>query len=122
MLFISSSASIGYTCTMMNSRYIVPGLKSLVHGIALVAVAGVMLLSAAPDAHAACYAGSQARAIVSSNNLTPLGRVVSNVRRDGAQVTDAKLCTAGSGYVYRLTIVTSDGRVKQVNVNAATGY
>ena len=122
ILFISSSARLRYTRLMMNLINIIPGLKSLTQGVAFVAVVGAASLTATPEAHAACYSGSQARSIVASNGLTPLGQVVSSIRRDGAEVTDARVCTVGNGYVYRLTVVTRNGRVKQMNVNANTGY
>jgi uncharacterized membrane protein YkoI len=86
------------------------------------ALFAVMSLSLSDAAHAACYSGGEARSIVASNGLTKIGTIAANFRRDGAEVTHAQLCTKGSGYEYRLTILTSQGQVKRVNVNAKAGY
>ncbi len=107
---------------MISFLNILPGLKPIAQSVGFAIVMATASISSPPDALAACFSGAEARSIVSANGLMPLGQVVAQVRRNGAQVSDARLCSGGSGYIYRLTVVTRDGRVKQMNVNARGGY
>jgi len=124
--FISSSAAWRYTRGMVNSvhhKFSIRrrGLRRFAVVFAFAVAFWAAALGTPSEAYAACYNGSQARSIVAQNGLASLGRVVASYRGKGAQVTQAKLCSNGGGFVYRLTIVTRQGRVKRVSVNARTG-
>ena len=65
----------------------------------------------------------QRRAAVATHRAIPLARVVRDVRQAtaGAEVVSARLCYHGDELVYVLTVLTRDGKVFRVSVNAASG-
>lgn len=86
---------------------------------AAVAVAVVLHSGAAV---AGCLGGNEARSVIASGEVLPMGRIVGALRqRYRVDVVDGQLCEGGGGYVYRLTILTPRGKVRKVTVDARTG-
>ena len=86
----------------------------------------VVLAAASSDAAAdppTCLAPEQRRAAVATHRAIPLARVVRDLRQAtaGAEVVSARLCYHGDELVYVLTVLTHDGKVFRVSVNAASG-
>lgn len=73
-------------------------------------------------AQAGCLSISASRTAVSQGQALPLSRIAVQVRREGlGQILRAKLCKNGSRYVYRLTILSGNGVVRNLTVDAASG-
>jgi hypothetical protein len=73
-------------------------------------------------ARAACLSPSEARAVVASGQAASLGPIVQSLKQQaGVEVINGQLCTAGGGYVYRLTVLGQGGKVRQVTVDARSG-
>ena len=86
----------------------------------------VVLAAAGPAAAAdppTCLSPEQRRAAIATHRAIPLARVVRDVRGSmaGAEVVGARLCHRESELVYVLTVLTRDGKVFRVSVNAASG-
>lgn len=81
-----------------------------------------VLVLGAGAARAACLSPSEARAVVASGQAASLGPIVQSLKQQaGVEVINGQLCTAGGGYVYRLTVLGQGGRVRQVTVDARSG-
>ncbi|HXK54880.1 MAG TPA: hypothetical protein PK405_09360 [Hyphomicrobiales bacterium] len=90
------------------------------------ALATAFLLAAfilpAGAARAACLSPDEARAVVASGQAAALGPIVASLRRQaGVDVINGQLCTAGSGFVYQLTVLGPGGRVRRLVVDARSG-
>lgn len=71
---------------------------------------------------AACLSPAEARAVVASGQAGSLGPIVRTLKQQaGVEVINGQLCTAGGGYVYRLTVLSQGGKVRQVTVDARSG-
>ena len=64
----------------------------------------------------------RARSAVEGHEILPLPRVVSEVRRSfGGRVIEVNLERKRGRYVYELKLISADGRIVEVEVDAATG-
>lgn len=64
----------------------------------------------------------RARAAVQSGKVKPLGVILQSVRRRyKGQVLDAQLFETGNGWIYRVRMLTQDGRVLDIGVDARSG-
>lgn len=88
-------------------------------------VASVFLIAAllaAGPAQAACVGGGEARDLVNSGEVRPLGSIVASLRRQGRfEIVSGELCERGGGYIYRLKVLGPRGKVGHVTVDARTG-
>lgn len=85
------------------------------------ALVALLLTAGAGVAAAQCLSPDEARQVVGSGSIVPLGRIVQQMRDRGADVTDARLCRQGSRYVYELTVVSRGGGVRRVTIDAHSG-
>ena len=89
--------------------------------LAVLLLPAALALIAGP-AHAACLSPAEARAVVASGQAASLGPIVQSLKQQaGVEVINGQLCTAGGGYVYRLTVLGQGGKVRQVTVDARSG-
>ena len=60
--------------------------------------------------------------MIASQQAIPLGRAVRAVRgRVGGEVVRARLCESEAGPVYRLTVLSRNGKVRRATVDATNG-
>jgi uncharacterized membrane protein YkoI len=84
----------------------------------LVPVAG----SAAQKTPRGCLSPVQQKAVIKSGRAITLARTLAIVRKRAAgDVLRAQLCRERSGLVYVVTVITRNGKVVRVRVNAASG-
>ena len=84
----------------------------------------VMLLAlSGRSALAACLPPAEARAMVARGEAQPLAQVavVAQERWGGGRVIRAELCEESGSLVYRLAVITPDGRVWLVMADARSG-
>ena len=96
-------------------------LPGLVLGLAL---AGAGWLGAStPAAAQACLSAGQARQVAQSGEIMPLSRILSQIRRagQGEILPPPRLCDVGGRYVYFVNVLSRDGQVTQLTIDAATG-
>ena len=86
----------------------------------LVLTAGTTVSSAADPMH--CLGTEQRRAAIAAHKAIPLSRAFHAARgRHGAEVVRARLCETASGMVYVLTLLSRDGKVTRVTIDAGNG-
>jgi uncharacterized membrane protein YkoI len=90
----------------------------------------LMVLSAAAVARAdeehACLSKTEQRAAILGGQTVTLATAIRSVRgsvrgRGTREVVKARLCREQNGLVYRLTLLTRDGKVTHTAVDAASG-
>lgn len=91
----------------------------------------VVLVAAARPAHAAdeaqvCLSKSEQRAAISTGQAVTLAQAIrsahGSVRGHGSrEVVNAKLCREEKGLVYLLTVLSRDGKVTRMTVDATSG-
>jgi uncharacterized membrane protein YkoI len=88
----------------------------------LIAAFLVAVLAADPAdaAERRCLTKEQQRAAIQSGKAVRLGVAVRAVKRRG-EVVRARLCEGGKGLVYMLTVLSRDGKVARVTVDATSG-
>jgi uncharacterized membrane protein YkoI len=88
----------------------------------LIAAFLVAFLAADPAdaAERRCLTKEQQRAAIQSGKAVRLGVAVRAVKRRG-EVVRARLCEGGKGLVYMLTVLSRDGKVARVTVDATSG-
>ena len=102
--------------------------------LAIVAVpAACLAVSLAPQPAAAdayaCLSKSEQRVAISNGQAVPLATAMHSVRsvrtaarsRGGREVIKARLCREGKGLVYVLTVLSRDGKVTHMSVDATSG-
>jgi hypothetical protein len=88
----------------------------------LVAVVVVLAVGAGSASAAECLQTPQARIMVQSGQIiSTLKAVRAATAAVGGEPIDGRLCAAGGGYRYVVTILGSDGRVMRVYVDARSG-
>ena len=76
----------------------------------------------ANDAQASrCLTPAQRRYVAASGKVVPLSKAIRAARARRIDVVDAKLCKSPKGLVYLLTLLSHDGKVTRVAVDAASG-
>jgi uncharacterized membrane protein YkoI len=89
--------------------------------IVVVLVAAVRLAHAADEVHA-CLSKSEQRAAISTGQAVTLAQAIRSVRGHGSrEVVNAKLCREEKGLVYLLTVLSRDGKVTRMTVDATSG-
>jgi uncharacterized membrane protein YkoI len=80
----------------------------------------VMAADPAAAAERPCLNKEQQRAAIASGKAVRLAVAVRAVKRRG-EVVRARLCEGGKGLVYMLTVLSRDGKVVRVTVDATSG-
>ena len=96
----------------------------------LAAIAVVLVASALParaeDATRVCLSKSEQRAAISSGQAVTLAQAIRSARgsvpgHGSREVVNAKLCREEKGLVYLLTVLSRDGKVTRMTVDATSG-
>jgi uncharacterized membrane protein YkoI len=103
-------------------------LAMLVVPAAAVAAAGLALEPAAADEYA-CLRKSEQRAAIANGQAVPLATAMRSIRsvrtaarsRGSREVIKARLCREDKGLVYVLTVLSRDGKVTHMSVDATSG-
>src|SRR5262245_38988223 len=85
-----------------------------------VLVVGVLAFDPADAAERRCLNKEQQRAAIASGKAVALAVAVRAVKRRG-EVVRARLCEGGKGLVYMLTVLSRDGKVAHVTIDATSG-
>jgi uncharacterized membrane protein YkoI len=80
----------------------------------------VLAVDAAAAAERKCLTKEQQRAAIQSGKAVRLAVAVRAVKRRG-EVVRARLCEGGKGLVYMLTVLSRDGKVARVTIDATSG-
>jgi uncharacterized membrane protein YkoI len=88
----------------------------LIPAIAIAALAADPALAA----ERRCLTKEQQRAAIASGKAVRLSVAVRAVKRRG-EVVRARLCEGGKGLVYMLTVLSRDGKVAHVTIDATSG-
>jgi uncharacterized membrane protein YkoI len=85
-------------------------------------IIALAVLAADPSAAAErkCLTKEQQRAAIQSGKAVRLAVAVRAVKRRG-EVVRARLCEGGKGLVYMLTVLSRDGKVAHVTIDATSG-
>lgn len=87
--------------------------------IALVASVAPAGLHAQP----ACLSDADARTEVQAHKLVSVQHAISAVRaKSKGDLLSAHLCKRDNGFVYRISILGSDGHIDRLLINAANGH
>jgi uncharacterized membrane protein YkoI len=81
---------------------------------------------AAPNEDGACLSKTEQRAALSSGQTVTLASAIRSARgsvrgRGSREVVNARLCREEKGLVYLLTLLTRDGKVTHMAVDATSG-
>lgn len=69
-----------------------------------------------------CLGAEQRRQTLTAHKAIPLSRAIRLARgRHGGEVVRARLCETGSGLVYVLTLLSRNGKVTRVTLDAGSG-
>jgi uncharacterized membrane protein YkoI len=80
----------------------------------------MLVADAAAAAERKCLTKEQQRAAIQSGKAVRLAVAVRAVKRRG-EVVRARLCEGGKGLVYMLTVLSRDGKVAHVTIDATSG-
>jgi uncharacterized membrane protein YkoI len=78
----------------------------------------------AASAHAdGCLSPSEARDAAQNGTIVPLSRVIGQIRAaaNGEILPPPQLCNIGGRYVYLVNVLTRDGQVTRLTVDASSG-
>ena len=81
---------------------------------------------AAPDENRSCLSKAEQTAALSNGQTVTLATAIRSARgsvrgRGSREVVNARLCREEKGLVYRLTLLTRDGKVTHTTVDATSG-
>jgi uncharacterized membrane protein YkoI len=90
------------------------------------ALVGWALPARAEDEAPVCLSKSEQRAAISSGQAVTLAQAIRSARgsvrgRGSREVVNAKLCREEKGLVYLLTVLSQDGKVTHMTVDATSG-
>lgn len=86
------------------------------------ALALAFALAAGPALAQACLSPAERRQAVQAGQAMPLTQVTRQLRPEHrGEVVNARLCRAGSGLVYLLTVVDRRGKVMRLRLDARSG-
>lgn len=116
-MFMAGSDCPGYETGEMK---IAAKLKTAL--LILAFAAGILTAAAPREALAACLSAGEARAAIASGRALAPGRITARLqRRYQVDIIDVQLCAEGRRYVYRVTVLRANGRVRRVVVDASSG-
>jgi uncharacterized membrane protein YkoI len=87
----------------------------------MVLAAALLAAAGARAADADCLSKAERRAVLSSGKAISLAQAIRAVKPPQGEVVGARLCKGGTGYVYLLTLLSRDGKVRLVTVDAVSG-
>jgi hypothetical protein len=87
---------------------------------AFIIALAVLAADPAAAAERKCLTKEQQRAAIQSGKAVRLAVAVRAVKRRG-EVVRARLCEGGKGLVYMLTVLSRDGKVAHVTIDATSG-
>ena len=86
------------------------------------AVLAVLLLPAAAQERPQCLAQAEQQAAIAAGEAIPLAAARRMLRqRTGGELVRARLCHEASRLIYLLTVLSRDGKVRRVTVDATNG-
>lgn len=88
--------------------------------LALTIALATLAAEPAAAAERKCLSKEQQRAAIASGKAVRLAVAVRAVKRRG-EVVRARLCEGGKGLVYMLTVLSRDGKVAHVTIDASSG-
>jgi len=104
---------------MKTARTVLTGRWTALLGAALF---GASLLVAPQPVSANCLSGDAIRSVVSSGAAISLRQAWAVVSSQvPGRLLDASLCQAGGGYQYRMTVMGTDGVLRQVTADGRSG-
>jgi len=70
-----------------------------------------------------CLSPADARAVAQSGEIMPLSRIIGQIRAagNGEILPPPQLCNIGGRYVYLVNVLTRDGQVTRLTVDASSG-
>lgn len=89
--------------------------------VPIVLATALLAGAGARAAEADCLSRAERRAALSSGKAISLAQAIRAVKPPRGEVVSARLCKGGTGYVYLLTLLSRDGKVTQVTVDAVSG-
>jgi uncharacterized membrane protein YkoI len=92
--------------------------------LALVALISINPFGLAARAYAdGCLSPSEARTVAQSGQIVPLSHVIGQIRAaaNGEILPPPQLCNIGGRYVYLVNVLTRDGQVTRLTVDASSG-
>jgi hypothetical protein len=92
--------------------------------LALVALLSVNPFGLASSAYAdGCLTPGEARNVAQSGEILPLSRIIGQIRTaaNGEILPPPQLCNIGGRYVYLVNVLTRDGQVTRLTVDASSG-
>ncbi len=96
-------------------------MRRALFGLLLVALASSA--AQADNAEQACLSAGDAVEIITAHEVVPPGEALLHVRRavPDAEILRASLCRETDSLVYRILVLTKEGRVVRVTVDAPSG-
>jgi hypothetical protein len=78
---------------------------------------------ASPALAEGCLSPGQARAAAQSGEIVPLSQIIGQIRSAarGEILPPPQLCSVGGRFVYIVNVLTRDGQVTRLTVDAASG-
>ena len=98
--------------------------RKILFFLALVAFISVNAFALAGRAHAdGCLTPGEARAVAQSGEIVPLSRVIGQIRAaaNGEILPPPQLCSVNGRYIYLVNVLTRDGQVTRLTVDASSG-
>ena len=98
--------------------------KKILFFLALVAFISLNALALSRRAYAdGCLTPGEARAVAESGEIVPLSHVISQIRAaaNGEILPPPQLCNVNGRYVYLVNVLTRDGQVTRLTVDASSG-
>ena len=69
-----------------------------------------------------CLSREQQRAVIAEGKAVPLAKALQTARRKApGELVRARLCQEADRMVYKLTLLSRDGKVKRATIDAANG-
>jgi len=98
--------------------------KKILVFLALVAFISLNAFALSAPAYAdGCLTPGEARAVAQSGEIVPLSHVISQIRAaaNGEILPPPRLCNVNGRYVYLVNVLTRDGQVTRLTVDASSG-
>jgi uncharacterized membrane protein YkoI len=97
-------------------------LKSMLALVLACAVLTVLLTPAGAEERPRCLSRAEQRAAILAHEAIPLAAARRMLRqRVGGELVRARLCNDATRLIYLLTVLSRDGKVRRVTVDATTG-
>jgi len=95
---------------------------TLIGLFAAFSIALAMMVQAAAQERSSCLTHAEQRAAIAEGHAIPLAAARRMLRqRMGGELVRARLCHEAGRLIYLLTVLTRDGKVRRVTVDATNG-